>query len=74
MNCLEIRFRILQFLYGELTMVELAKIHAHLEMCQQCEVEREAIEIILTQVKDAYEDEPVADEVRLRVFARLDKD
>lgn len=74
MNCLEVRFKILQFLYGELTIVELAKIHEHLKMCEQCDVEREAIEIILTQVKGAYEDEPVADEVRQRVFARLDVD
>ncbi len=74
MNCLEIRFKILQFLYGELTMVELARIHEHLRMCQQCDVEREAIEIILDQVKGAYEDEPVAEEVRLRVFAQLDED
>ena len=74
MNCLEIRFKILQFLYGELTIVELAKIHEHLKMCHKCEVEREAIEIILRQVKNAYDDEPVADEVRQRVFARLEED
>ena len=74
MNCLEVRYRILRFLFGELSMVELAELRVHMEECVgcgECQVEREVIEMLLGQLSQTIVKEPVPKGMRQRFFERL---
>jgi anti-sigma factor RsiW len=77
MNCLEVRYRIMRFLFGELSLVELAELRAHMETCKgcgDCQVEKEAIEMLLAQLTSSVVREPVPEGLRQRIFARLAQD
>ncbi len=74
MNCSEIRLHILRYLCGELTIVELAQLRAQVDDCtgcNECEKEREAMEMILSRLNTAYENEPMPASLRERIFAKL---
>ncbi len=79
MDCLEVRFKIIRFLFGELSIVELAELHAHLRECLQqgcleCDKEWEATEILLSHLRAVGEAEPVPEGLRERIFAKLAED
>ncbi len=75
MNCLEVRYRILRFIFGELSLVELAELNAHLENCEgcgDCRVEKEIVELILKQMASTTSKlEPTPVGMRQRIFERI---
>jgi|GEM_PF-1496967 len=74
MNCLEVRIKILQFLFGELTIVELAELHEHLGGCAECKVELEAVEMLMSCMDCLCDCEPVPEHVRERIYIKLAED
>jgi hypothetical protein len=76
MNCLEVRYRVLRFLFGELPLKELAELRAHFEECVgcgECKVERKSIELILHQLTSVFDHEPVPEGLRKRIFAQFEQ-
>lgn len=75
MNCLEVRYRLLRFLFGELSLVELAELNAHMEVCEgcgDCQVEKEAVEFILKHIAHTTSNmDPTPDGMRQRIFERI---
>jgi hypothetical protein len=74
MNCLEIRIKIIQFLFGELTIVELVELRRHLAECAECRLEKEAVEILLSGMSCIQECEPVPPDLKERVYLKLAED
>lgn len=74
MNCLEVRIKILQFLFGELTIVELVELHEHLADCAECRVELEAVEILMSGMNCLYDCEPVPEDLREKIYLKLAED
>lgn len=75
MNCLEVRYRILRFIFGELSLIELAELNAHMEVCEgcgDCLVEKEIVELLLKQMTStSSKPDPVPEGLRQRIFDRL---
>ncbi len=74
MNCLEVRIKILQFLFGELTIVELVELHEHLAECAECKVELEAVEILMSGLNCLYDCEPVPPDLKEKIYLKLAED
>jgi len=74
MGCLEARIKILQFLFGELTIVELVELHKHLAECAECRLELEAVEILMSGLNCLYDCEPVPEDIRERIYLKLAED
>jgi hypothetical protein len=75
MNCLEVRYRLLRFLFGELSLVELAELNAHMDVCEgcgDCQVEKESVELILKQMASTTSrQDPSPEGMRERILARV---
>ena len=74
MNCLEVRIKILQFLFGELTIVELVELRGHLGECTECKVELEAVEMLMSCMDCLCDCEPVPDDLKERIYIKLAED
>ena len=75
MNCLEVRYRLLRLIFGELSLVELAELNAHMEVCEgcgECQVEKETVELILKQMASTTSKlDPTPDGMRQRILERI---
>jgi anti-sigma factor (TIGR02949 family) len=71
MDCKMVERVIYRFIYGESDAHELKKIKEHLERCGECRRERDLIEEILGQLKEALPEAPVPDGFRERMLARI---
>jgi len=71
MDCRNIQRVIYEFLYGEADERKLVTIKAHLDKCQECKKEAEAIASLLRFIKSGAKTDPVPEGARDRMLKEI---